>query len=184
MKIGQWRWTGDVRKDRGAGMCNTTESAWAMWAKLSVGWLLWEEGWCLCCSEGTCHLRCLQLLRTLVTLQEPILVLMTPARPRLTLDYQAVAALPCIWLCLRAHPSPRWSGCVGTGTGFDWLFPALLLWSCHRERSCCHHSGSLEKPVCSGLGEACAQQFEHPRSSCNSFDLNIPNNQDTRCNLG
>lgn len=140
-KIGQWRWTVDVKRDTGTGMCNTTESAWAMWAKLSAGWLLGEEG----CSEGTCHLRCLQLLSAVPenissspgTSPCPH----DPARPRLTLDYQAVAALPHIWLCLRPHGSPCWiSPCVGTGPGFDWSVPSALFWSCHRDRISCHHS--------------------------------------------
>lgn len=111
-------------------MCNnSTESSWAMWAKLSVGWLLCRRAGACTALKGpvtsdafSC---CLQCQRTLAALQEPILVLMTPARLRLTLDYQAVAALPYIWLCLRAHPSPGGIRlCVGTGAGAHWSVPS------------------------------------------------------------
>lgn len=121
-----------MRKDRGTGMCNTSESAWVMWAKLSVGWLLWEEGWCLCCSEGTCHLTCLQLLSVV-----PENISSSPGTnpcPHDPSQTQADSELPgtgssSLYLGVPQTPilPHAESGCVqGMGLVFD-QFPALLL---------------------------------------------------------
>lgn len=57
-----------MRKDQGAEMSNTTESAWdhlgeaECWPAPVEGGQGSGEGCCLRCSEGTYHLRCLQFL--------------------------------------------------------------------------------------------------------------------------
>lgn len=154
-------------------MCNTTGSAWAMWAKLSVGWFLWEDGGACAALKGpvtsdafSC---CLQCQRTLGALQEPILVLMTRARLEpglepgwlwITRQWQLFLLFGCA--SDPSLPSLHQAVCRNGGCCLIDQFPALL-WCCHREKSSCHHSGSLDKLMWSGLWEACAQQFEHPR---------------------
>lgn len=77
---------------------------------------------------------------------------MTPARARLTLDYQAGAALPCIWWCLRAHPSPPAQAAVGTGLVFDGSVPSSPpLKLSQREELLPQCAQSLERLVHSSL---------------------------------